>query len=68
MAIKLQGVKNSEPPDGQALARKTLYAFKQQMTKGGSVHKKNFRRSFRTSGEDATAKQLSASGGAASIP
>ena len=37
MAIKLQGVKNSEPSDGQALALKTLYAFKQQMTKGGSM-------------------------------
>ena len=31
-------------------------------------HKKNFRRNFRTSEEDATANQLSASGGVASIP
>jgi len=31
-------------------------------------HKKSFRRSFRTSEEDATANQLSASGGVASIP
>ena len=36
---KVTGSKNSEPADGQALALKTLYAFKQQMTKGGSVHK-----------------------------
>jgi len=40
MAIKLKGVKNSEPADGQALALKTLYAFKQQMTKGGSMSTK----------------------------
>jgi hypothetical protein len=33
MAISYRELKNSEAADGQGLARKTLYAFKQQITK-----------------------------------